>query len=107
MMARPPHRPRQFGVAAVFELTAACSVAAAASPIIGSVASSLLIAATLALAGRRGVFVLMAILGALLAAEHGSETAGISNSFERQVTVALLFAGIVGWYRLRRRAPAE
>ena len=99
--------PRQFGVADIFELTAACSVAAAASPIIGSVASSLLMAAALALAGRRGAFVLLAILGALLAAEHGSEAAAISNPWLRQGTVALLFAGIVGWYRLRRHVPAE
>jgi hypothetical protein len=98
---------RQFGVADIFELTAACGVAAAASPIIGSAASSLLMTAVLALAGRRGVFVLLTILAALLAAEHGSEAAAISNPWVRQGTVALLFVVLVGWYRLRRHVPAE
>jgi hypothetical protein len=108
MTARPRNRqrPHQFGVAALFELTAVCGAAAACSPIIGSVASGLLMAAALVLAARRGALALAAMLGAMLAADHGFEAAASSNPFLRQAVVALSFAAIVGWYRHRALTSA-
>ena len=78
-------------------------MAAACSPLIGIVASSLQMVSAMALADRRGIWVLAVMLATLLAAEDGFETAAIANPFARQAIVALMFGAIVGWYRLRRR----
>ena len=93
-MAAQPHNLRplhQFSVAALFEYTTICGVAAAFSPVIGSASSGLLMAAALALGARRGGLALAAILMAMLAADYGLEAAAAS-SFLRQPVIAALAA---------------
>lgn len=106
-LPRHPPPPRQFSVAALLEFTAVCSLAAAGSPIIGGVASGLLMAAALAVADRRGGLALGAISAALLAADHGFEVSATTNPFLRQTVAALSVAAIVGWFRLRRCGSAR
>jgi hypothetical protein len=99
---RPPH---QFSVAALFEYTTICGVAAALAPVIGSASSGLLMAAAVALGARRGGLALAAILMAMLAADYGLEAAA-ANSLLRQLVIAVLAAALSAWYRLRRASGA-
>lgn len=106
MTARPHslQGPRQFSVAALFEYTTVCGVAAAFAPLIGGASSGLLMAAALALGARQGGLALAAILGAMLGADWGLDAASASTSFLRQLVIAVLVAMLSGWYRLRRQS---
>lgn len=93
---------RQFGMAALLEFVAVCSILAALSPVLGLVTSMLLMGMAVCLALRWGVVALGLFAAAFLVCGNGQEAV----DYLRMTLVVMLTIAMCVWVRKRRESDS-